>query len=40
VHAQKAPLLKYSACGGKRITVMMNMREYYAIARARKLGVP
>jgi hypothetical protein len=35
-----APLLKCSACGGKRITVMMNMREYYAIARARRLGVP
>jgi hypothetical protein len=35
-----APLLKCSACGGKRITVMTNMREYYAIARARKLGVP
>jgi hypothetical protein len=35
-----APLLKCSACGGKRITVMTNMREYYAICRARKLGVP
>ncbi len=35
-----APLLKCWACGGKRITVMMNMREYYAIARARRLGVP
>jgi hypothetical protein len=35
-----APLLKCSACGGKRITVMTNVREYYAIARARRLGVP
>ncbi len=35
-----APLLKCSACGGKRITVMMNMREWYAICRARKFGVP
>ncbi len=35
-----APLLKCSACGGKRITVMTNMREWYATCRARKLGVP
>jgi hypothetical protein len=35
-----APLLKCSACGGKRITVMTNMREWYALCRARKLGVP
>jgi hypothetical protein len=35
-----APLLKCSACGGKRITVMTNMREWYAHCRARKLGVP
>jgi hypothetical protein len=34
------PLLKCSACGGKQITVMTNMREWYAICRARKLGVP
>jgi hypothetical protein len=34
------PLLKCSACGVKRITVMTNMREWYAICRARKLGVP
>ncbi len=35
-----APLLKCSACGGKRITVMTNMREWYALCRARKLAVP
>ncbi len=35
-----APRLKCSACGGKRITVMTNMREWYAICRTRKLGVP
>ncbi len=35
-----APLLKCSACGGKRITVMTNMREWYALCRAQRLRVP
>jgi hypothetical protein len=34
-----APLLKCSNCGNRRVTVMTNMHEFYALCRARGIGV-
>jgi hypothetical protein len=34
-----APLLKCSKCDGRRVTVMTNMQEFYALCRARGIGV-
>jgi hypothetical protein len=34
-----APLLKCSKCGNRRVTVMTNMHEFYALCRAHGIGV-